>query len=180
MSSVSLGFDGLLHRLLWDHSYTIVPSRVLYRVLSVCCHTVPAWLLDAVRCLRGKSPRYRKLMMKTSRSLETMSYFGLREWNMVNDNVVRLRTLLSPAEARLLEFDLATVDWNEYFRAYIPGIRRYVLGEPKPSLPRWSALWNRRIHFLCRLLHKLLWILLCLKLGHRLYVVRNLFPILIS
>ncbi|XP_058116417.1 fatty acyl-CoA reductase wat [Anopheles ziemanni] len=180
MSLVSLGFDGLLHRLWWNLSYTIVPSRALFRALSVCCHTVPARLLDVVRRLRGKSPRYGKLAAKTTRFLETMSYFGLREWTVANENVVRLRTLLSPTEAGLLEFDLSTVDWDEYFRAYIPGVRRYVLGEPKPPTARWSARWSRRIHFLCRLLHKLLWILLCLKLGHRLYVVRHLFGILIS
>uniref|UniRef100_A0A182PIA4 Fatty acyl-CoA reductase n=1 Tax=Anopheles epiroticus TaxID=199890 RepID=A0A182PIA4_9DIPT len=184
MSSVSMGFDGWIKRLCWHHSYAIVSNRTLFRLLSLCCHTVPACLLDFVRQLRGKRPFYRRMVSKTNRFLETMSYFGLREWQIANANVVRLRTLLTPNEASLLEFDLSTVDWDEYFQGYIPGIRRYFLAEPAAKERRacstLSLGWNRRIQFLCQLFHKLIWVLICLKLGHRLYVARNLFSILIS
>ncbi|XP_040170239.1 fatty acyl-CoA reductase wat-like isoform X1 [Anopheles arabiensis] len=190
MGTVSMGFNGWIKRLCWPHSYTIVPNRALFRVLSLCCHTVPAWLLDFVRQLRGKRPLYRRMAAKTNRFLETMAYFGLREWQIANENVVRLRTLLTPTEASLFEFDLSTVDWDEYFQAYIPGIRRYYLGELPAARDRTNPAqplaWNRsgshttRIQFLCRLLHRLMWVLICLKLGHRLYVRRNLFSILIA
>uniref|UniRef100_A0A182TUQ4 Fatty acyl-CoA reductase C-terminal domain-containing protein n=1 Tax=Anopheles melas TaxID=34690 RepID=A0A182TUQ4_9DIPT len=84
---------------------------------------------------------------KTNRFLETMAYFGLREWQIANENVVRLRTLLTPTEASLLEFDLSTVDWDEYFQAYIPGIRRYYLGELPAARDRTNPgpplAWNR-------------------------------------
>uniref|UniRef100_A0A182MGT0 Fatty acyl-CoA reductase n=1 Tax=Anopheles culicifacies TaxID=139723 RepID=A0A182MGT0_9DIPT len=126
---------------------------------------------------------YRRMVAKTNRFLETMAYFGLREWHIANENVVRLRTLLTPTEASMLEFDLSTVDWDEYFQSYIPGIRRYFLAEPqlkdRPSRVK-STSWHRRIQFLSQLFHKLIWVYVCLKLGHRLYVVRNLFSILIS
>ncbi|XP_035894046.1 fatty acyl-CoA reductase wat [Anopheles stephensi] len=186
MSSVSMGFDGWIKRLCWHHAYAIVSNRALFRVLSVCCHTVPAWLLDLVRRLRGKRPLYRRMVTKTNRFLETMAYFGLREWHIANENVVRLRTLLTPTEASMLEFDLSTIDWDEYFQSYIPGIRRYFLAErglskqPVGSGRVKSLQWHRRAQFLYRLACKLLWVYVCLKLGHRLYVVRNLFSILIS
>ncbi|XP_049289203.1 fatty acyl-CoA reductase wat-like [Anopheles funestus] len=183
MSSVSMGFDGWIKRLCWNHAYTIVSYRALFRILSLCCHTVPAWLLDVVRKLQGKRPIYRRMVSKTNRFLETMAYFGLREWHIANENVVRLRTLLTPTEVSMLEFDLSTVNWDEYFQSYIPGIRRYFLAEPhlkdRPSGVK-SVSWHRRIHFLCQLFHKLMWVYMCLKLGQRLYVVRNLFSILIS
>uniref|UniRef100_A0A182YMH8 Fatty acyl-CoA reductase n=1 Tax=Anopheles stephensi TaxID=30069 RepID=A0A182YMH8_ANOST len=169
MSSVSMGFDGWIKRL--------------------CC--------------------YRRMVTKTNRFLETMAYFGLREWHIANENVVRLRTLLTPTEASMLEFDLSTIDWDEYFQSYIPGIRRYFLAErglskqPVGSGRVKSLQWHRsfmffpvphfpfdfyysdpsksrRAQFLYRLACKLLWVYVCLKLGHRLYVVRNLFSILIS
>ena len=91
---------------------------------------------------------YRRMAAKTNRFLETMAYFGLREWQIANENVVRLRTLLTPTEASLLEFDLSTVDWDEYFQAYIPGIRRYYLGELPAARdrinPAQPLAWNRR------------------------------------
>uniref|UniRef100_A0A182KGY1 Fatty acyl-CoA reductase n=1 Tax=Anopheles christyi TaxID=43041 RepID=A0A182KGY1_9DIPT len=148
MSTVSMGFDGWIKRLCWHHSYAIVSNRALFRLLALCCHTLPACLLDLVRQLRGKRPFYRRMVAKTNRFLETMSYFGLREWKIANENVVRLRTLLTPTEASLLEFDLSTVDWDEYFRAYIPGIRRYFLAEPavreRSSCAIRTLAWNRR------------------------------------
>ncbi|XP_050080523.1 fatty acyl-CoA reductase wat-like [Anopheles maculipalpis] len=186
MSSVSIGFDGWIKRLCWHHAYAIVSNRALFRVLSLCCHTVPAWLLDFVRRLQGKRPLYRRMISKTNRFLETMAYFGLREWHIANENVVRLRTLLTPTEASMLEFDLSTVDWDEYFQSYIPGIRRYFLAEPglkerTADKSRTKSIeWHRRVQFLYQLACKLIWVYVCLKLGHRLYVVRNLFSILIS
>ncbi|XP_052889528.1 fatty acyl-CoA reductase wat-like [Anopheles moucheti] len=183
MSSVSMGFDGWIKRLLWYHAYAIVSNRALFRVLSHCCHTVPAWLLDLVRQIQGKRPLYRRMVSKTNRFLELMAYFGLREWHIANENVVRLRTLLTPTEVSMLEFDLSTVNWDEYFQSYIPGIRRYFLAEPslkdRPSKVK-STTWHRRIRFFCQLFNKLIWVYFCLRLGHRLYVVRNLFFILIS
>uniref|UniRef100_A0A182SG80 Fatty acyl-CoA reductase C-terminal domain-containing protein n=1 Tax=Anopheles maculatus TaxID=74869 RepID=A0A182SG80_9DIPT len=76
------------------------------------------------------------MVSKTNRFLETMAYFGLREWHIANENVVRLRTLLTPTEASMLEFDLSTIDWDEYFQSYIPGIRRYFLAEPEQHKER--------------------------------------------
>ncbi|XP_052871037.1 fatty acyl-CoA reductase 1-like, partial [Anopheles cruzii] len=191
-----------------NHSYAIVSNGALFRALALCCHTIPAGLADLFRRACGRRPVFGKMVSKTARFLETMSYFGLREWQAANDNVVRLRTLLGHGEAQLLEFDLAAVDWDEYFRTYIPGIRRYVLGEPHDGC-RWSGRWNRRysrmwytvahsdilpfaasssssafrIHFWCQLLYKALWIYVCLRFARRVrrtYVVRNLFSILIS
>uniref|UniRef100_A0A182N354 Fatty acyl-CoA reductase n=1 Tax=Anopheles dirus TaxID=7168 RepID=A0A182N354_9DIPT len=149
MESVSMGFDGWIKRLCWHYSYTIVSSKALFGALSFCCHTLPACALDIIRQLRGKRPLYRRMVSKTNRFLETMSYFGLREWDIANENVVRLRTLLTPGEATVLEFDLSTVDWDEYFQAYIPGIRRYFLAEKhvrNPSRPRArdTRTWSRR------------------------------------
>uniref|UniRef100_A0A182W2A9 Fatty acyl-CoA reductase n=1 Tax=Anopheles minimus TaxID=112268 RepID=A0A182W2A9_9DIPT len=147
MNSVSMGFDGWIKRLCWHYSYAIVSNRVLFRVLSLCLHTVPAWLLDLVRQLRGKRPLYRRMVSKTNRFLETMAYFGLREWHIANENVARLRTLLTPTEVSMLEFDLSTVNWDEYFQSYIPGIRRYFLAEPvlkdRPSGVKNTS-WHRR------------------------------------
>ncbi|XP_053676360.1 fatty acyl-CoA reductase wat-like [Anopheles nili] len=183
MSSVALGLDGWWRRFCWYNSYTIVSNRALFRALSLICHTFPACLLDVVRRIRGKPPLYRRMAAKTNRFLETMSFFGLREWHIANRNVVRLRTLLTAAEATMLEFDLSTVDWDEYFEEYIPGIKRYFLTEThtrsRSARPKCAA-WHRRLLFMCQLLHKFMWVFICLKLGHRLYVARNLFRILIS
>ncbi|KXJ71456.1 hypothetical protein RP20_CCG020501 [Aedes albopictus] len=136
-----------------------------------------------VRRVRHKKPFYCKALRKTTHFLELMSYFGLREWTIGSANVRRLRALLSSEEARLLEFDMGTINWTEYFRTYIPGIRRYWFKEQVRSARgcRKSAT-NRRIHFMQRLLQRLVWVWICLRFTRMTskFVLGNLFAILIA
>lgn len=86
-----------------------------------------------------------------------MSYFGLREWHFRNENIDQLAELLKSQKNHLsmdefktpsnrcddatkpnvqsdgktvdLEFDMRTIDWNEYFYHYLPGIKKYFFKE---------------------------------------------------
>jgi alcohol-forming fatty acyl-CoA reductase len=58
-----------------------------------------------------------------------MSYFGLQEWDFQNDNIEDLSLELKRQGMRTFEFDLTTIDWKEYFRSYIPGIKKYYFKE---------------------------------------------------
>lgn len=87
-----------------------------------------------------------------------MSYFGLREWHFRNENIDQLAKLLKSPNNHMstnefkapankcdstttiangqrdgkivdLEFDMRTIDWNEYFYHYLPGIKKYFFKE---------------------------------------------------
>ncbi|XP_062555938.1 fatty acyl-CoA reductase wat-like [Armigeres subalbatus] len=182
MEMVSLGFESRMHQMVWNYSYCITAYRPLFRFLSFCFHSIPAALLDLTQVIRRKKPLYRKALRKTTHFLELMSYFGLREWTIGNGNLRRLRSLLSNEEARLLEFDMGTINWAEYFRTYIPGIRRYWFKERTVRGDRWKAVANRRFHFMQRMLRKIIWVWICLRLTRLTskFVVGNLFTILIA
>ncbi|KAL1381372.1 hypothetical protein pipiens_013514 [Culex pipiens pipiens] len=182
MDMVHLGFESRLHQMVWNYSYIITAHGPLFRALSFCFHTVPAFFLDVVQRFRRKKPIYRKAMQKTGRFLELMSYFGTREWTIANGNVRRLRGLLSADESRLLEFDMGTINWAEYFRTYIPGIRRYWFREGAVRGDRWKPAANRRFQFMKRLVQKLVWIWACLRMTRvtSKFVAENLFALLIA
>lgn len=68
-----------------------------------------------------------------------MSYFGLREWQFENTNIDRLASEIKKQggsnkflHGANLEFDMQTIDWDEYFFHYLPGIKKYFFKE-KPS-----------------------------------------------
>lgn len=84
-----------------------------------------------------------------------MSYFGLREWQFSNNNIDQLANLLrsqrnlkrssklnsnngiiTDAKHRepYLEFDMRTIDWNEYFFHYLPGIKKYFFKEQSADI----------------------------------------------
>lgn len=103
--------------------------------------------------LRRNAKNYSKLC----RVLSMMSYFGLREWHFRNENIDQLAKLLKSQNNHLsvkefktpsikcagttepnghtdgkkvdLEFDMRTIDWNEYFYHYLPGIKKYFFKE---------------------------------------------------
>lgn len=58
-----------------------------------------------------------------------MSYFGLREWNIKNENIKHLSELLLNNNCNDLQFDMRTIDWNEYFSTYMYGIKKYFFKE---------------------------------------------------
>lgn len=58
-----------------------------------------------------------------------MSYFGLREWTFYNQNINSLSKCLIQNKQPNLQFDMKTIDWNEYFLYYLPGIKKYFFKE---------------------------------------------------
>lgn len=72
-----------------------------------------------------------------------MSYFGLREWKICNANVRHLSDGLDKMDREKLEFDLKTIDWNEYFLNYMPGIKKYFFKENYSNIERCKRHYRR-------------------------------------
>ena len=94
--------------------------------------------MDVLALGAGKKMIYRRAYKKTEKVLIMMSFFGLREWNFGNQNVQRMVEKTRNFKNRL-DFDLRNVDWKEYFRAYIPGIKRYYFKENPNNVKRLAA-----------------------------------------
>lgn len=72
-----------------------------------------------------------------------MSWFGLKEWKFANCNIKELYAQLTPAEKKLLEFDIETIDWTTYFHSYLSGIRKYFFKDSDNKLHKRKALYRR-------------------------------------
>lgn len=87
-----------------------------------------------------------------------MSYFGLREWDFENTNIDRLsaeiRSLTenNGVDNTNLEFDMKTIDWEEYFVNYLPGIKKYVFKENSTNNEKCLRHYTRLryMHFLLK------------------------------
>lgn len=113
------------------YSYFIVNSKLLFKLLNFIYHTIPAGLMDFVALIIGKRMMYRKAYRKTEKILIIMSYFGTRQWTFQNKNVQSLveKTKNFQFQRGSMDFDMRNINWPEYFRNYIPGIKRYFLKE---------------------------------------------------
>lgn len=72
-----------------------------------------------------------------------MSYFGLRDWDFNNQNINNLSKCLKKNRQANLEFDMATIDWHEYFQYYLPGIKKYFLKEINPDIGQSKRYYQR-------------------------------------
>lgn len=112
--------------------------------------------MDVAAMLVGKRMIFTKAYKKIEKVLIMMSYFGCREWNFRCDNVQRMieETKDFKYQRGDLNFDMRTIDWNEYFRNYIPGIKRFVFKESCDDVERLkrSYQWMMRVHLVVKYL----------------------------
>ncbi|XP_030372117.1 fatty acyl-CoA reductase wat [Scaptodrosophila lebanonensis] len=119
------GFHEPFDKALWCFSYVIIPSKPLHCAIAFFLHNIPAYILDLIAMVTGQKRIYVKAYRKISRIINMMAWFGLKEWKFSHRNIDELNALVPPAERRLLQFNIATINWSEYFRSYLSGIRRY-------------------------------------------------------
>lgn len=98
--------------------------------------------------------RMLKQQRKQKNLLESIGFFGSREWRFSDDNVRRLSAQLSPRDRLLFPMDVAAVDWEAYMKAAARGTKRFLFREeesPRTSEGSRSSIRsaNRSVH--CRL-----------------------------
>lgn len=74
-----------------------------------------------------------------------MSYFGLRDWKFDNTNINSLSNSLIYNNENKLQFDMATIDWNEYFLHYLPGIKKYFFKESYENIDSCKKHYQRYV-----------------------------------
>lgn len=80
-----------------------------------------------------------------------MSYFGLRDWKFENSNIINLSTVLQQGHKNSLEFDMGTIDWNEYFLFYLPGIKKYFFKESYSQIKESRKHYQRWVHVMLQI-----------------------------
>ncbi|XP_017003808.2 fatty acyl-CoA reductase wat [Drosophila takahashii] len=119
------GFHEPFDKALWCFSYVIIPSKPLHCAIAFFLHNIPAYILDLIAMVTGQKRIYVKAYRKISRIIDMMAWFGLKEWKFAHRNIDELNELLPAEERSVLQFNIATINWSEYFRSYLSGIRRY-------------------------------------------------------
>ncbi|KAH8298433.1 hypothetical protein KR044_002655 [Drosophila immigrans] len=104
----------------------------IFKVMAFLYHTLPGYAIDLVLQLRGQKPRMIKLYQKIHKNMDALSYFGTEIWTFETTNTDGLWHSLSTADKQLFEFDMSTLNWDNYFARTLVGMRVY-LGHEDPS-----------------------------------------------
>ncbi|XP_041971168.1 fatty acyl-CoA reductase wat-like isoform X1 [Aricia agestis] len=136
---------------IWYYSLILTNSKILYELLFFFLHWVPAYIVDGIAILLGKKPILRHAFDKIKKFSKVIKYFGVREWKFENDNTKSLFREMTPADQESFNFNIGGLEWNEYFKHYVSGVRKYLLKESEDNLQ-----YARRKSFVLKILHNTL------------------------
>ncbi|XP_034827517.1 fatty acyl-CoA reductase wat-like [Maniola hyperantus] len=150
------GFQVPTNMAIWFYLFMLTPSKFLYNIYCFFLHWIPAYVVDAVLVLIGKKPMLRKAYQKIDKFSAVIGYFALREWKFHNKNTQNLYKELCEIDKELFNFDMSSVNWDEYCKAYIKGVRVHLLKDPLDTIPQ-----SLRKHFRLKILHYFCVSLIC-------------------
>ncbi|KAH8414516.1 hypothetical protein KR215_007879 [Drosophila sulfurigaster] len=161
-NSAALGDVFPLEGMKWLPFLHCTTNPWVFRLLSFFYHYLPAFFVDLVLQLRGQKPHIVKLYQKIHMQMEVLESFCINNWSFTTHNVDQLWSIMSPADRNVFEFDMASVNWKDFFYKSISGLRAYIAKEENTpeSIKRGRILRARLL-----ILHRLLQCIICLFVG---------------
>jgi len=99
--------------------------------------------LDFYTFFFSYTPRLIKVYKKIHKFSNVISFFCTNEWTFTNKNVQKLWNKLPAADRDLFYFDMKQVDWIEYSRYYMRGMRIYLFKDDLSTVEAAKRKWNR-------------------------------------
>ncbi|KAK1137360.1 hypothetical protein K0M31_001872 [Melipona bicolor] len=108
----------------------LVGSILVYNILNIFVHVLPALVIDIVLKLRDKEQVMMKINKRFNQLLTLLTYFHLREWTFHRDNVYKMADDIKVLkDSNKMKLDLRNMDWKEYITNYQARIVKFILKE---------------------------------------------------
>ncbi|KAH8383342.1 hypothetical protein KR009_008051, partial [Drosophila setifemur] len=156
---------------IWYPFIVCLANPWLFPIAAFFFHTLPGYLMDLALRLTGRRPRLVKIYRKVHKTLSILGPFAMKSWSFELRNAHRLWELMSLEDRRLFNFDMASMDWKEYFTNALLGMRTYLAKEP--PTPE-SIAQGLRLTNVLKILHYSLMVLLFCAAGCISWKVINL------
>ncbi|XP_064076093.1 putative fatty acyl-CoA reductase CG5065 isoform X1 [Vanessa tameamea] len=136
---------------LWYPSGSGVENRYAQKILEFSLQTVPLHIAEYI--MRALGVKMKISLITAEQRLRAMNdvlaFFALREWKFKTDNVEKLRARLTPSDAAIYNLDPRSIDWNDHYKNFVKGTRKYLLKEKDQDMEEARKHANRMY-----LLHK--------------------------
>uniref|UniRef100_A0A1B6LEQ3 Fatty acyl-CoA reductase n=2 Tax=Graphocephala atropunctata TaxID=36148 RepID=A0A1B6LEQ3_9HEMI len=133
-------------------SFFIVKNKTMFRLYTIWYHVIPAFFIDIFLQLTGRKPQLMSIYAKVynvNKSL--MPYCVEKNISFTSNNVDEMWNSLDPVDKRLFNFDLAALDWHEFWLYALKGMRAYLLNDPietvSQGVKHTRKLWIRKLVF---------------------------------
>ncbi|XP_043521829.1 fatty acyl-CoA reductase 1-like isoform X2 [Frieseomelitta varia] len=113
----------------------IVSNKLIYSVLSIFLHVLPAFIVDIFLILRGKRPMMIKVNKHLNQLLAAFSYFNTHEWTFHRCNITEMTMKVKTLEdSDIVKLDMRDMNWKKYIANYQIGIKKFILKESSDSV----------------------------------------------
>lgn len=131
-------------RAVWSYSLVLCDWWITHMFLTLITHFLPALIVDAVCILIGSPFRLVKVYRKILKFSDVIAYFATQEWHFHNHHVQSLWRSLGDKDKAMFPFDISTLDWDQYFKNYMIGMRLYIFKEQTKDI-EWGRIKQRRL-----------------------------------
>ncbi|XP_011193623.2 fatty acyl-CoA reductase wat [Zeugodacus cucurbitae] len=139
-----------LAKMIWFPFMITVSKKWVYDILTFFYHIIPGAIIDVLLTLKGKRRRMIRLYRGIHKLTKATEFFIVNEFQFTMDNTKALWDSLSARDKDIFNFDLRSINWKEYIKFSLSGMRLYLGGEGPETIPRGKIMFKRFL-FLHRL-----------------------------
>ncbi|XP_054709423.1 fatty acyl-CoA reductase 1-like [Uloborus diversus] len=113
---------------------TVTSCYVHYKICQIFHHYIPAYITDSIAFIFRKKPRFVNMYHRIHGVMNHLQYYTNRKFFFLTRNMRKLVEDMEPADAEIFPIDQNKLDWEEYMKNYVLGVRRYYLKESDSTL----------------------------------------------
>lgn len=117
-------------------SFTLNKYRFMHHFYCVFFHLIPAFFIDAFNKIRGVDSKLLSQYSKVHKLVDMVSPFSTNNWIMHNTNVQHLWSKLSDRDKEIFEFNMDQLDWHEYLKNQLIGLRVFMMNDALDTVPK--------------------------------------------
>ncbi|XP_017039645.1 fatty acyl-CoA reductase wat [Drosophila ficusphila] len=121
-----------LTKMLWYPFVFCITNQSLFPLAAFFFHTLPGYFFDFLLRLKGRKPILVDLYRKIHKNIAVLGPFSSSSWNFDTKNTMRLRETMSKEDLEIYDFDIALLDWHDYLKSAMYGMRLYI-GKDQPT-----------------------------------------------
>ncbi|XP_036139889.1 fatty acyl-CoA reductase 1-like [Monomorium pharaonis] len=115
--------------IVWTPHTILTESFVLFYILTILLHILPAILIDLILKFSGRRPMLLRLQRKVYVVNCAVSYFSFHEWKYSNANRLALTSTIPPCNQDMFFLDYSSHDVREYVMNSAIGAKKFLLHE---------------------------------------------------
>ncbi|SPP80450.1 blast:Putative fatty acyl-CoA reductase CG5065 [Drosophila guanche] len=119
-----------LSKMVWYPVLYCVLNPWLFRIGTFFYHMLPGYFMDLMLRLSGRKPRMVNMYHKVHKNIELLGPFTRRSYALDTSNTNRLQEQMSAKDRLTFQFDMNVLNWGDYFKTMLFGIRLHFAKDP--------------------------------------------------